>query len=155
MPPPCGEVVELAGQDHLWRQLRDSEQHLAWDYDNNAWLPSPAALQFDPELSTRWAEHLLIHGLGPEDILDKDKGYSLVGQWEISPIRSEHFPVAHTPCGAQPLDCAHSSVYWPPDEIPSGKVEPNRDRRRDLRSTLADEMTWTHGQITTQPPDAF
>lgn len=155
MEDSCGEATELIARDHLWRQFRDSEEHLAWDYDNHTWLPTPAALQFDPDLSTRWSEHLRAHGLGPESLTDESKGYTLVGEWEISDIRKEQFLVSHTPCGNQPLDCAHSSVYWPPQEVPPDKSQPNRDRRRELRSALAAEMIWVHGQVTIQPPDAI
>lgn len=139
--------------DHLWRQFRDSDDYLVWDYDNQRWLPSPAALQFDPEMSSSWTEHLSDHKIGPDGILDRNKGYSLVGRWQVAALRKLEFPVEHSPCGNRPIDCAHSSVYWPPDAVGEGKREPSKSLRKQLRSDLAAQMTWVLGDIMTDAPE--
>lgn len=149
----CGEPSDLSGADHLWRQFQNSENHLIWDYDNERWLPAPAALQFNPEMSSQWREHLQAHGLGANVILSIDRGYSLVGEWPVDAIERLKFPVQHTPVGSTPIECAHSSVYWPPETLPDGKIQPTKDIRNLLRGNLADLIKWVCGEITVPRPD--
>ena len=148
---PCGEETELPSADHYLRRFRDSENHLTWDYDKGSWIPAPGSLNFNPDLSGSWREHLTKHGLWPESIA-RD-GYTLVGQWLIGDARDLNFLVDHTPQGREPIDCAHTSLYWPPDSIKSGKVEPEPSKRKRLRSDLVGHMSWVHGEIRTPPPD--
>jgi hypothetical protein len=150
----CGEANELSRSDHLWRKFRNSDNHVWWSDEDECWLPTPAALQFDPELSTQWREHLESHGLGPDSILDVDKGYELVGEWYVSRLEDLNFPVKHTPDLEVPLiGCSHSSVYWPSAEIPPGKAKPNKDARDRIRSDLSYLMRWMHGTITVPKPE--
>lgn len=131
----------------------DSKNHLAWDYDNNRYVPNPAALTFDPEMSTRWAEHLEMHGLGPADVLDGDDRYTLVGEWSVQSVRNKEFPVEHTPDASEPLGCAHASIYWPPGSINPGSNRPDGPTRTSLRNFLARQMSLAYGEITTPPPE--
>jgi len=124
-----------------------------WDYDKKVWIPSPEALQFDPDLSGSWREHLQErHGLGPASVSTED--YPLVGEWLVDDIRAHNFQVEHTPQGPLPIECAHTSVWWPANMLEPGKIEPNKTIRRRLRSGLAGDMSWVHGEISAQPPDA-
>lgn len=51
----CGSTGQLSDFDHFLRKFIPSENHLTWDLDNKCWLPSPAALQFDPGTLARCA----------------------------------------------------------------------------------------------------
>jgi hypothetical protein len=149
----CGKSQEVPDRDRVWRQLIDSRNHLAWDYDNNRYVPGPVAMAFDPEMSTRWAEHLEMHGLGPADVLNRDGRYTLVGEWSVRAVREMDFPVAHTPDGSEPIACAHTSVYWPPGAIKSGSKRPDSPTRDSLRNKLVKKMSFAYGEITTPPPE--
>lgn len=126
---------------------------MEWDADNQRWLPAQNQLQFDPELSTYWREHLAIHDQNPEVLLADNLTYTLVGEWEVEAVRQLHFPVEHSPTGEKPPDCAHTSVYWPPDSLTPSQPEPSKAKRRALRGPLAARMTWVYGEITTTPPE--
>ena len=150
---PCGEKLEVPFDGHFLRRFRDSDNHRVWDYDKKAWVPSPEALQFDPDLSGSWNEHLKeSHGLGPASVASD--GYPLVGEWLVSDIRALDFEVEHTPQGSLPIECAHTSVWWPISALKQGKTEPDKPTRRRLRSVLAGDMSWAHGEISAKPPDA-
>lgn len=153
MDIPCGEPQEIPVTNRVWRRLVDSKNHLAWDYDNNRYVPSPAALQFNPEMSTRWGEHLKMHGLGVADVLENDDRYTLVGEWSVEEVRKMHFPLEHTPDGDEPLGCAHASIYWPPSAVKAGTKRPDSVTRTSLRNQLVRGMAFVYGEITTPPPD--
>lgn len=153
MEIPCGEVQEIPNGDRVWRRFVDSKNHLAWDYDNNRYVPNPVALAFDPEMSTHWREHLEMHGLGPDSILDEDGKYTLVGEWAVRSVRDMDFPTTHTPDGSEPIACAHTSVYWPPESIKAGSKRPDAPTRTSLRNMLVMKMTLVCGDVTTPPPE--
>jgi hypothetical protein len=138
------------------RRFIDSPNHLEWDGDNNRYVPAHSQLQFDPEMSTQWSEHLSrVHQLGPEVILADAPNYSLVGEWSVDAVRKLAFRVANTPDpdGDGPLNCSHASVYWPLASIVPPKTEPSPSKRKKLRNDLNREMTWAFGEISTPPPD--
>jgi hypothetical protein len=132
------------------RRFIDSPNHRIWDADLGRWIPNWSVLQFDPEMSTYWREHLRMHGHGPSAILSG--GYSLVGELRANTAQAQGFLVRHTPSDETWFECAHVSVYWPPEEIPEGKTIPNKDRRRELRRKLAGEFHWVYGDLPTSGP---
>jgi hypothetical protein len=69
------------------------------DYDKKAWIPSPEAMQHDPDLSGSWREHLQDrHGLGPASAANEE--HRLVGEWLVGDIRAPEF-------GCAPLKVGH------------------------------------------------
>ena len=156
----CGQSSEITDGDRVLRRFIDSPNHLEWDADNSRYVPAGSQMIFDSDtpteardLSTYWREHLSRDELGPEVVLIGHPNYSLVGEWRVAAVRKLRFPVAHTPRGDAPIECAHASIYWPPDSIPPSKMEPGPSRRRMLRSELNREMSWTYGTISTPPPE--
>lgn len=150
----CGEVLPIPNQDHLWRRLKDSENHLIWSSDLGRYIPNHDALRFDPDLSTDWRQHLQgVHGYSPADILEGDDDYKLVGEFAVSEVRGIGFEIRASPTGPTPPGCAHASVEWPPSEVPAGKKQPNKDVRNPLRFELAKHVSWVHGMPSIPPPD--
>jgi hypothetical protein len=153
MPSPCGKPEDIPGGDHFLRRFIDSENHLEWDADNRRWLPSAASMQFDPDLSGSWREHLEFHELSPSSVIDGNHRYTLVGEWSIEALRDIKFVVTHSPISAIPIGCAHTSVDWPRDAIEPGSRRPDSMKRMSLRNSLGVRMTWVYGDITTPPPE--
>lgn len=145
---PCGDVQAIPEEDNLWRRIKDHEDQLEWDADEDRWLPrttNQQAIDFNPKMSAQWAEHLIeVHGLGPESVLPTDTLYTLV--WEISVAEAGDGgrTVAHSPDGSEPIGCAHSDVELPP---PGKKAE-----RRAARMDMARSMRLVYGQPTIPPP---
>src|SRR5207237_775432 len=118
---PCGEPQTIPDDHQVWRRLRDHPDHRTWDDDLQRWLPRvghpETALQFDPDLSTSWRQHLEIqHGLDPRAVITGTT-YSLVYQVDVGSLRALELTVKHTPPdgpeGTRPIGCAHTSAYWP------------------------------------------
>jgi len=152
---PCGHAGELPDDDQVWRRFISSPNHRTWDSDVGRYIPNLGDLQFDPEMSTYWRQHLRMHGKGPSSVLEGDSRYDLVGQLAINQVRGEGFPVEQTPHQESPIGCAHVSIYWPPESIQPGHKEPFRDQRKLLRTKLAHGLTWVHGEMPTiGPPGA-
>ena len=156
----CGVSNEITNGDRVLRRFIDSPNHLEWDSDNSRYVPAGNQMIFDsdtPEeardLSTYWREHLGRDELGPEALLIGHSNYSLIGEWRVAAVRKLKFPVAHTPRGDVPIECAHASICWPPDSIPPSKMEPSPSRRRILRGELSRELSWAYGTISTPPPE--
>jgi hypothetical protein len=149
----CGEPEDIPDNDHLLRRFMDSKNHLEWDADNMRWLPSAAAMQFDPDLSTSWKEHLEFHGMGPEAVIAGNDRYSLVGEWPVKTLRDSRLVITHSPSSSGPIDCAHTSVDWPPDAIEPGKRRPNGAMRMSVRNSLSVSISWVYGNITIVPPE--
>jgi hypothetical protein len=151
--PPCGQTLEIPDGDHLWRKFMDSANHLIWNHDLGRMVPSHAALQFDPDLSSDWREHLeLVHQQTASAIVGDDSRYTLVGQFPVGRVRKLDFVVTATPNSIQPFGCAHASVDWPPHTVPEHSIEPTRDVRKQLRNELAREASWVLGTPTVGPP---
>jgi hypothetical protein len=149
--PACGERQELADDDSVWRRQQDHIDYLEWSYDDDKWLPTAKALQFNPDLSTYWRQHLeRVHKNEPESIfVEGDHRYTLVYECGVVEIRTLGFGVEHSPEGStEPPECAHTSVNWP-----NGNMD--KQRRRELRSPLARALQLVYGTISlTTPPDA-
>jgi hypothetical protein len=144
---PCGRVGELPTEDHLWRRFSSSPNHRTWDADLGRWLPNVGDLQFGPEMSTYWRQHLRMHGKGPLSVLDGYPGYDLVGELAIDEVQLQGFPVRQSPTEEPSVGCAHVSVYWPPGSIPQGHSQPFKDQRKLLRNQLSRELAWVHGDM--------
>ena len=152
----CGQSNEIPSDSRLMRRFIDSPNHLEWDSDSNRYIPAAKQLQFDPDMSTQWAEHLALkHKLGPEAVLDGNSSYSLVGEWKVDTVLKSQFLVSNTPdlTRTGPLSCSHTSIDWPTSSIVPPKEEPSPKARRKLRSELTREMVWIFGDITTAPPE--
>jgi hypothetical protein len=115
-------------------------------------MPAPSELQFNPDMSSQWKEHLLRHNLGPESILEGYPSYTLVGEFPVANLRGHHFKVTHSPRDSKPIDCAHTSVNWPPDSIGENRKEPPKGIRNALRRDLTSDFKWVLG-TDAPPPD--
>lgn len=147
---PCGRVGKLPDQDHLWRRFTNSPNHLTWDADLERWIPSLSILQFDPEMSTYWREHLRMHGKGASSVLTR--GYTLVGELDIGKIQRQGFPTRQSPNDEPSIGCAHVSIHWPPESVLQGRTQPSKDQRKLLRMRLASEFIWVYGDVPTSGP---
>jgi hypothetical protein len=112
--------------DHVWRQARDSEDHYSWHQDDDGnWIArlrvkglkgSMPGLQFDPDLSVQWREHLDLHGYTPQGLVRAKPNLPLIFEANVGDIRAirtetlERFYVAYTPMDDEPYGCAHVSV---------------------------------------------
>jgi hypothetical protein len=106
------------------------------------------SLQFDPDLSVPWREHLAEnHNAGPEAVLADDARYSLV--FEITADQAEGLGLTpeHTPDPDQghPVGCAHSSLWR------AESLGPKQRRKLGLEIALA--MVLVHGAPTIPTPD--
>lgn len=147
--PPCGEVVELDDSQDLWRRVRDHADHLTWNSDDRRWMPRPTppsnALQFDPDMSTSWSQHLQgRHNQGPDAALDYEGRYTLVYGLNVGEARLIGCTVRHSPQASDPPDCAHSSLEWP--------VPADKSTRKAIRADLSHAMKLVHGESRLEPP---
>jgi hypothetical protein len=148
---PCGQPQPIGSDQRLWRRVIDHPDHVTWDADKERWLPRPSgssnSLQFNPELSTFWCEHLQDrHRLLPSSILDPDGRYTLVYQSQVQDVRAIGCTVEHTPQADLPVDCAHTSVWYP-----SGATD--KPSRKAVRNDLARTVILVYGAISQSPPD--
>lgn len=155
---PCVEARNIPEAHHLIRRFRDDPNHLTWD-DELGPVPHHSAgnsLQFDPDLSTSWREHLEEHGIGPAGVLGwRRSPYSLVGQISVWNARQLNFLVKHTPTETIPTGCAHASIDWPPGEIHPPATQPAKAVRSKLRSELARGFPIIYGTVDSlRPPGA-
>ncbi len=142
----CGTLACVPDADHLWRSVRHDASNLAWHDDEKRWIPAGTALQFDPDWSGRWREHLIdIHGLGPSDVAEAHR--PLVFEVQVEAIRMLGMKVEHTPQATDPTDCAHASTWYRTDG-----AQPTRPERALLRNALAVLLTLVHGAIAMPPP---
>ena len=76
----------------------------------------PGALQFDPDLSVHWREHIELHSLGLSHLVRFKAGAPLVFQaivGEVRGLRSDdgrQMYVAYTPTNEPTFGCSHASV---------------------------------------------
>lgn len=116
-------------------------------------VPSYAALSFDPDLSTFWAQHLkVVHDATPQALLDDKPQYGLVCEFPVGKVRQIGFIVRASPTGTNPIECAHVSVDWPPASIPPQREQPPPALRKTLRDELVEEFSWVYGEPPTTPP---
>lgn len=76
----------------------------------------PVGLQFDPDLSVRWKEHLVLHSYSASDLVTFNPERPLVFEANVGDVRAlrmddnKRFYVAYTPMDDEPFGCAHVSV---------------------------------------------
>jgi hypothetical protein len=141
----CGEEQDIPDDSTLLRSVRHHADDLRWDSDRREWLPTDRALQFDPDFSTQWENHLVcVHGLAVDSVVTD--GRPLVFDAEAGDFRSISLGVRHSPMGDEPIECAHSSVDWP------GGREPDKPAKRKLRAGMRRGMRLVHGEISLEAP---
>ncbi len=155
---PCLETpeapLEILDKDHLWRRFRDDPNHLVWD-DELGPIPHhevSSVLQFDEDLSTNWREHLQRHHMGPVWVLGENPAYTLVGEISVLAARRLKFGVSHSAADIIPIDCSHTSVSWPADKIHPPAKRPDKKTRSRLRSEIAMNFRFIHGEVKSEPP---
>ncbi len=145
----CGEQDQLEDDQHLWRRVKDDPNMLIWNSDEKRWVPSNTnpsnSVQFNPELSTFWREHLEdSHMLTARSIADDELGYTLVFEIMVEVPRKFGATVVHTPTCERPVQCAHTSVFYPNDL--------NKGQRFIFRQELAHSMFLVSGSCHQVPP---
>lgn len=131
----------------------NSENHLVWSDELGRAIPSPAALQFDPDLSADWREHLeVVHYESSTAVLKDDPRYALVGEVPVGVVRSLGFLVHASPHQLSALGCAHASVDWPVAAVPAGRTEPPKSVRRTLKHSLGEQVSWAYGTPAISKP---
>lgn len=124
--------------------MKNSENHVTWDDIDSQWHPrmeQPSnALQFDPDWSAYWRQHLAHrHQLPVASVANES--YPLVFQVTASKVLSieyegHRFAADHSPQGDLPLDCAHCSVTY---------EDAAKFVRKGLRALLANELQLVWG----------
>lgn len=145
---PCGEVAELPSDDSIWRLAKDSLDVLIWSDEQQRWLLRVPgnAIQFDPDLSTLWREHILVvHSRGPDAVCEQPPGRSILFQAVIGALIDLGLGVRHTPQEGE-HGCAHVSFDRP---HPLTKPE-----RRELSMNIADVLVHVAGVITCLRPSS-
>lgn len=145
----CGERDQLEDDHHLWRRVKDDPNTLTWVPDEKRWVPSNThpsnSIQFDPELSTFWREHLEgTHRLTARSITDEVGGYTLAFEMKVEVPRELGACVVHSPTCEKPIDCAHTSVFYPNDM--------DKSQRFIFRQELAHSMFLVSGSCSQVPP---
>lgn len=142
---PCGVEVELPDNAQLLRSVAHDPDALEWSEDDQRWLPTAKAMQFDDDCSTFWHQHLQdIHARGANDVADE--GRPLVYEVTANLVRALGFGARHSPEGDEPNACAHSSVDWP------GQARPSKPERNRLRTGLVRGMALVCGEVLLTPP---
>jgi hypothetical protein len=142
----CGTEIDLPNEASLLRSVASDSDALEWFDDEQRWLPSAKALQFDPDgCSAFWREHLEeIHAQGPEDVATESRPF--VYEMRVGFVRGAGFGARHSPDGHAPIGCAHSSVIWP------GDVRPPKPERNRLRTNWVRGMVVVRGDVPSKPP---
>lgn len=160
----CRGSLAVHDGDHVLRQASNSEDHYEWYRDSNGnWVPrlrikglkgkaGAVGLQFDPDLSVQWKEHLRLHSRGPEDLVRAKPGSPLVFEASVGDVRrlraegQYRFYVAYTPTDDEPFGCAHVSVLLL-------LRESQKAARDSLRTDLSELLELVHGTPTVPLPE--
>lgn len=135
----CGTSAPIGAKDHLLRRLPDEDSCVVRSRRTGGLVPNVGsnALQFNPEMSAYWREHLdTSHQLGAPAVAGPDD--RPVFEMAIEDLEALGLMVRHTPEDTIPIDCAHTSIFWP------GGVKPQRGQRNELRADIADRVVWVH-----------
>lgn len=144
----CGVAAPIPDEHRVWRRAMASLHWHTWDSDRQRWLPRGNTVDFDPELSTVWADHMeSTHGAGPGSALDGYDRYTLVFEVGVSACRAIRCQVTHSPDGPCPLACAHTLVSMPPEVSTA-----HRKEIKSIRMALGRAMSLVYGTITAPPP---
>jgi hypothetical protein len=151
----CGELAESIPRDNrLLRRFIDDENHITWEGDRP--IPHPLmgnSMQFDPELSTFWREHIEDDGNRIDSVLGRCPEYTLVGEIGVGAALDVPMAVAHDPTDEVPIiGCAHAGVGWSPSTIPAGSHQPTRPEKKRLRAELARGFSFVVGDVHTERP---
>lgn len=147
---PCGQQDIVGSSDVLWRKTRDHADHLEWYADLGCWLPrveDPSnALQFNPDLSVLWADHLLgRHEILASSLVAGDEVYNLVFAVDVSAMATLKLRVEHTPTESTPVGCSHVSV-WRPESL-------TKPQRKQLKYALQRLMRLVAGEVRRSVPE--
>jgi hypothetical protein len=144
----CGTPEEIIDDHRVWRLVKNEEDALEWIADEQRWVPhsSPPSIQFNPDLSVRWAEHLeAVHSQTADDQLANDgSAYTLLFEAHVENLRQLNLSVTHSPMGPEPPDCSHASADYPPGL--------NRSERRAVRNAVSLSMALSAGVVGFDPP---
>jgi hypothetical protein len=147
-PAPCGTGAALPDDGQLLRSIAHDPDALEWFADEQRWLPTAKAMQFDPDCSMFWRQHLQeVHDQAPECVTVGKR--PLVFEVRAGSARNLEFGAEHSPDGDTPIACAHSSLEWP-----GGGPQPPKPVRNALRSDLVRHMELIVGEILLPPPPA-
>ena len=147
----------------LWRQARDTEDHVEWfESDTGQMVPRlrirgtgrAVGMQFDPDLSVVWKDHLTGHSLHEADLTSRNSSRGpLIFQANAGDIRNlraegKRFYVVYTPTDDDPFGCSHVSV------LELFKKSRDTDAARNaLRTDLQKLMKLVWGDCTVPVPD--
>ena len=162
--PTCRGALAVPDADHLWRQARDQEDYVHWcQTDDDKWIPrlrvtplkqgGPMGLQFNPDLSVVWREHLATHSLAVEHLVDITPERTLIFETSAEVIRSlrapdgRRFYVAYTPTDDEPLGCSHASIL----ELFDKKA--NKAASMSLRTDLSEALSLVYGTFSGEIPE--
>jgi hypothetical protein len=147
--------------DYVFRLAKDVEDDYEWHRDDDGnWTPklrvSPVkgrqpGLQFNPDFSVQWREHLGMHSKGASDLVAATNRPLVfeANVGEIRKLRAEgirRFYVAYTPTDEEPLGCAHVSVLLLLDkELKAASLS--------LRTDLSNLLALVHGTPSIPVPE--
>lgn len=139
-------MADVVDDDLLLRRVFDREDFLEWNDDLGRFVPSLAAVQFDPDGMSVFVERVLIGGgRSRMDVatIGGTKPAELVYRVHAKAVRVLTFGVALSENNETPIGFAHASVT-----SAQGQSKPSRAMRTDL----AGLMTCVVGTPSIQPP---
>jgi hypothetical protein len=151
----CGSAEQIPRTDDVWRVVTDDPDHREWDEIDRKWLPRSEhpsnALQFDPDFSSAWRQHLeQLHHETAAVLIDAEAKRTLVFQLPLLAVDDLGLTYAHTPEGSAPPACSHTSVYLPEDASGNGKGA--KARRKAIRLDVARAMELVMGDLPIEGP---
>lgn len=143
--------VAIAPHDRLLRRVLHNANFLEWHYDLSRWVPSLAAVRFDPDGMSAFLRRLLEdHGLDAGEVATlggTSHKPAVVYEFGAQAATAIGYATEHTPNDDTPIGYAHASI------LAAGGMP--RPEVRKARTELANSMTIVHGDVSLpRPPGA-
>jgi hypothetical protein len=146
---PDGAGVTIAWDDRLLRRVLHTTNFLEWHPDFNRWVPSLAAIRFDPDGMSVFMRRLLDgRGYGADSVTTLggiSNKRAVVYQFDAQAATDVGYSYEHIPNEDSPIGYAHALVRKP--------VGLSRQEERIARTELATRMLLVHGTIDLPRPD--
>lgn len=153
----CDRHIGIPDGDHVWRRVKNGKYTVVYDGNENrikVRIEKPTEknvqynppIQFDPDVSVNWVEHLQLHGKSHLDLTEDPKEAPLIFQAKVCDLRAlrplgedKRVHVVYTPNSSIPIDCSHSSI------LPMGfHADKNADKIL-VREALQNVLFLVHG----------
>ena len=130
------------------RRVLDHPDQVEWHQDWQRWVPAPAALRFDPDLSTFVERLLAKQQQGASDVASlggSDDKAAAVYVIDVREVEELEYTVEHSPDDETPINHAHCSIL--------AVAEDSKSQKKERRRRLAALLRHAYGEITVAVPD--